>query len=56
MATGNSGTYQEGASSTMVNDVPSTIMGLRVVGYPAILNEEIGVVALDSYCSHHGQF
>jgi hypothetical protein len=24
--------------------------------YPAILNEEMGMVVLDSYCPHHAQF
>jgi hypothetical protein len=33
MATGNLRAYQEGASFTMVNDVSSTIIGLRVVGF-----------------------
>ena len=43
--------FHDGQRFVIYNHRPE---GCRL--YPAILNEEIGVVVLDSYCPHHGKF
>jgi hypothetical protein len=43
--------FHDGQRCVIYNHRPE---GCRL--YPAILNEEIGMAVLDSYCPHHGQF